>query len=341
MVQRSDYGGGTTILTSPTDYLYVGFERRFDAIMTWMYAVDTDPGDLEWYFSVEGSTATSNDWVQFLPLQPKILNFRDNQEHAYWDTKHFNFAKWRPIEIESGDGDKYWIRVKATNTTTGNQVSALSVRPYAIISSEDVKDQLQRVETFTEENPPNIFTVEDQIRESESSLFASTGYSYRPEFIEEEVLNFRTYGITLRHRPVLDFLKLESFEGNGWTEKDRGRNQEWHIDETMGIIYLSTIFLGPIPPSLRRGFSERRNQGAFKRPLRVQYVHGRDSKVDPFFDEVKDILTKKAAVDISINYDFALLLPSGVDRVSLEKKIELWNADIEEFKEKYTKFVMY
>ena len=340
-MQREDAGGVTTVFASPTEYLYVGFARRFDALMSWMVDINSNLGEIHWEFSIENSLARSSDWVEFIPLQPDIHTFSSAREYAYWDIHHPSFEAWSPIELVDGDGQKYWIRIRSSLTSSGNTLSALTIRPYALIPTSEVKNQLQRPEDFSYSHPPHDLVVEDHIREAESELFRATEFSYRPEFVEDELVNFKTYGMTLRHRPILDFKRLEVWTGSGWDTKEEGRNSDYNIDPITGVIYLSTIFLGPIPPSLRRGWSERRNQGSFKRGVRVSYVHGRDPRIDSFFPEVVDIITKHACVDIATNYDFAQLLPTSVDRISLEKKIEIWNEDIDEFVNKYTKLTMY
>ena len=279
-----------------------------------------------------GNLAMVQDgWVDFIPMQLNQFTFEMGTEYATWDLSHPFFNSWSSYAFSNSAPhaatppdtvERYWVRFSSPDgVDTANEWDALTIRPYAGISTvQNVKSQLQLPDAFGHDREPTITTVERYIRGAEDGIYHITGHYYRPEFIEDEMLQFRAYGMTLRHRPILQIYRLEIWNGNDWEIKDPGRNEDWHYDPMTGLIYVSTVFLDIIPPILRRGYSERRNQGAFKRGIRVQYVYGHDAKTDVFSAQVERIVTKQACIDIVADYDFARLLPAGLDRVTLQQK---------------------
>ena len=120
----------------------------------------------------------------------------------------------------------------------------------------------------------------------------------------------------------------------------RGRNQDWHYDPYTGILYIATIFLDVVPPILRRGYSARRQQGAFKNGIRVRYVHGHDTRLDPFAGMLQRTVVKQAALDVIVDQDFNNLVPNHLDRVPLTDKAQIWQTEVEEFKTRNAKLYM-
>ena len=283
-------------------------------------------------------------------------------DYMRWDANHPAFDAWRKVAITDIDGvRRYWARISGT-PIRGNstRLTALTIRPFAsIATAEDVREQLQFREKFPDDAefdanmqynfpdnsngqtfPLTEKIVERYIRGAEDSIYFITGQYYRPEFQEYELLDFRAYGMALRHRPVLHVYDLAVHNGNDWETKEEGKNHDWHMEYELGMIYISTLFMDVVPPILRRGYSERRNQGSFKRGVRVSYVHGHDT-TDRMAMEVNRIVTKQACIDIISNNDFAWLMPQSLDRVSLERKVQLWREEIEEFKSRYAKLFLF
>ena len=294
-------------------------------------------------------------------------------DYVRWDANHPAFDAWRKMAFTNSlphaitdintDADtvkRYWVRVNGTPMNGNNTVlTALTIRPFAsIATAEDVREQLQFREKFPDDAefdgnqynfpdnsngqtfPLTEKIVERYIRGAEDSIYFITGQYYRPEFQEYELLDFRAYGMALRHRPVLHVYDLAVHNGNDWETKEEGKNHDWHMEYELGMIYISTLFMDVVPPILRRGYSERRNQGSFKRGVRVSYVHGHDT-TDRMAMEVNRIVTKQACIDIISNNDFAWLMPQSLDRVSLERKVQLWREEIEEFKSRYAKLFLF
>ena len=324
-----------TSLEQTTDFLYIGFSRRFDAVIVWL---DTsgEYGNLKWEVSADGVT-----WLEVVPVQPREYLLSIEVDYVRWAAPE----TWVSKELETGSPPdstaRYWVRVSASGSITRPAiVRALTLRPYAgVASPSHVQAQLQLSDAFAADTLPSAFSVEQFIRGAEDEFYYLTGHYYRPEFVEDELVNFKAYGMTLRQRPVLTILEVAVHNGNDWEPKVEGRNQDWHYEPTTGLMYISTLFMDVVPPILRRGYSERRNQGAFKRGVRVRYVHGH-SEHDPFRGQMQRIVTKQAAIDVITDRDFARLLPQGLDRVTLDAKTKLWREEIIEFKETYKKLYM-
>ena len=248
------------------------------------------------------------------------------------------------IRIDAGNTDTYDISLNYSPNGVQKRalLKAVSIRPYAYIASpNDVKAQLQLGDMMDEDLVPTDSTIERFIRGAEDAIYSITYHYFRPEFVEDELFNFKAYGMALRHRPVLDVLRLEIHNGSGWEQKIEGKTQDWHYEPYTGMLYVSTLFMDVVPPILRRGYSERRNQGSFKRGVRARYIHGHDASVDDFSVAVRRVVTKQACLDMLINQDFQLLLPQGLDRVTLEQKIKIWQEEIDAFKDRYAKLVMF
>ena len=338
---------------NPSEYLYIGYEYRFDAIIIW----PTVEGSYQ-YEIYDGT-----NWIEVVPVihggpQSVVSPERFDQStdmivpevtrsyirFVQFDLKNPRFYSWGsyelPITNSTPASERYWIRIFNTEDTT---FSSIAIRPYISTTTvEEVQHLLQFNEPFGSESFPSYNTVEDHLRAAEDSIFRVTGHYYRPELIEAEFLPFKAFGMTLRFRPVLEVLEVAFFNGDTWDIQDEGREEQWHYDGYTGILYLSGYFLGTTyPPSLRRGYSARREQGSFKRGVRVRYIFGHDTRIDPRTSELGHVVIKQAAVDILLNHDFARLLPQGLDRATINDKIANWEEDVRDFKERYSKIALF
>lgn len=332
-------------LSSTSDYLYIGFDRRFDAAMFWLSTTGS-------YSSLTWEVSTATGWNAFVPVQEMDYTFHRGIDYVRWDLANLAFEEWAKVALSSSTHStvappdtktRFWVRASTSdNGPTVAQIEAMTIRPYTNMATpRNVQQQLQFTENFDDESLPSYSTIEEYIRGAEDSLYYIMGDYYRPEFVEEELVNFKPYGMALRYRPILDVYELEVYTGNGWETKDEGRRGDWHYDAHNGMIYTSSILIGAFPPLLRRGYSERRNQTAFKRNIRVRYVHGGLGRNDRLGVQVSRIVTKQAAMDVIADLDFATLIPQGLDRITLQQKADIWAKEIEAFQDKYAKLIMF
>lgn len=293
-------------------------------------------------------------WEQAIPVQEDPYKFEQEMGYVQFDLRDPRLQNWEALPLSSlvanrpsggpipDEVPRYWMRATLMGTMdTSAELEAIAVRPYVSVATpKDVQSQLQWPNEFTADTNPSYNTVEDFLRGAEDSIARVTGHSYRPEFIEDEQLNFRAYGMALRFRPILEMLKLEVWDGDSYEIREVGRDQRWHYEAETGMVYVSSLYLGSIPASMRRGYSFRQDQGAFKRGVRVSYIYGHDPRTDPFASEVGRIVTKQACLDIAIDRDFAMLLPQNLDRVTLERKIQTWREEVNEYKDTYRRLSM-
>ena len=327
------------IMSDGDDYLYIGFERRFDALIFWVKDFG-EYGNVKWEFS-----AANNEWKEFVPVQPRPYEFYAHVDYVRWSLDYPLFDQWVSTPLTSPSPDdtaRFWIRVGVGTSNLTCNLYAVTVRSYtSLVGPDEVQAQLQLETPFDEDSSPSFNDMERYIRGAEDGLFHITGHYYRPEFVEDELVNFKAYGMTLRNRPILDIINISVHTGSYWETKEMGRSSDYHIEPYTGHIYISTLFMDVVPPILRRGYSERRNQGAFKAGVRARYIYGHDSRQDRFSVEIGRIVTKQAAMDTVVNRDFNRLIPQGLDRVQLSQKIDIWKEEIREFKERYAKLVMF
>ena len=335
-------GARQPLMAESGDFLYIGHDRRFDALVWWLSSTGPYPG-AKWECSVTGG------WKTCYPVQDREWEFDQVHDYLQFDLESTGLRDWEPMAATMFHGMTppeatayYWLRVSAPTISRAAQLEGVTLRPFTTLGTPtNVQQQLQIRTPFSETTNPSFTTVEKLLRGAEDAIFRITGHYYRPDFVEAEMLDFKAFGMALRNRPVLDILGLDVWNGNDWEEKDIGRTDDWHYEPRTGMIYISTIFLDVVPPILRRGYSNRRQQGAFKRGVRLRYVHGHDSRIDNFAQEIERVVVKQACLDIMINRDFNQLLPQNLDRVSVEKKIDEWRKDVESFTDRYSKLVMF
>ncbi len=337
--------GGTAFpaMAEAADHQYYGFSRRIDALVFVLSTAGRYTG-LKWEF---GISVTS--WTQFVPTHD--YGFDEEKEYLRWsivasdvDRTWVSFALTadNPHSSVSSVPDstsRYWIRVSATAITTVAQVSSVLCRPYvSYASAADVQRQLQLNTAFTAGGTPiSLETVEDFIRGAEDYLIYTTGTSWRLEFIEDELINFKQYGMKLRYEDIVDLYSISVYNGGVFEEKIAGRTQDLHVEPTLGMLYVSTIFLDAMPTNFRRSYSSRREQGAFKRAVKATYSWGKDIRTDKFGVQVGRIAVKQACIDIVTDLDFTPLIPHGLDTVSLSEKVQNWATDVENFVDRFSK----
>ena len=347
MEARSDNGTAFELLGEAADYAYFGFSRRIDALLFVLAGSGGSYGALTWSY---GASVTS--WIEFVPVQAFDLDVATG--YMLWDPRGeaaetawaaFALTADNPHASVSSVPDstlRYWIRVTAASVTTIATCNSVVCRPYVTYATPaDVQAQLQMGTAFSASTTPTLFTVEDYLRGAEDELIYIMKRSWRPEFVEAENLNFKAFGMKLRHENILTVYELAVWTGSTFEAKVEGRDQDWHVDLRTGMVYISTIFLDAVPPMMRRSYSERRNQGAYKRAVRVRYSYGMDYRRDPFARALGRIATKKAALEIVTNLDFSPLIGLGLDTINLQAKVDNWSREIEAFEDRWAGLVMW
>ncbi|KKN86832.1 hypothetical protein LCGC14_0263910 [marine sediment metagenome] len=336
--------GGTTfeLLGETADKRYFGFSRRIDALM-FVLNSSGSYGALTWDYG-----ATADSWIQFVPTRTYRL-FDNTSGYMLWDVNGSTIdTAWASFALTTSSPHtassvpdstaRYWVRVGAASVATAATVESVLCRPYAsYASAADVQNQLQLTTAFSSSTTPSLFTVEDYLRGAEDNLVYLMGKSWRVEFIENEAIQFKMYGMKTRYEPIIDMYELAVWNGGSFDVKTDGRDKDFLIDNEMGMLYVATVFLDAMPPNFRRSYTLRREQGSFKRAVRVNYSWGYDQRKHPLGQHVRRIVAKQACIDIVTDLDFAPLIPLGLDTVDLQTKVDNWSRDVTEFKDTYRK----
>ena len=340
---QSDGGTAFELLGEAADKHYFGFSRRTDALM-FVLGTSGSYGAHTWEYG-----ASASSWVEFVPTIEYRL-FDKDRGYMRWDVNgsaldtawaSFALTTDNPHSSVSSVPDsvsRYWVRVGAASVASIALVESVMCRPYASYASAvDVQGQLQLTSAFTSSTTPSLFTVEDFLRGAEDNLVYQMGKSWRVEFVEDENIAFKMYGMKTRYEPVITTYELAVWNGGSHDPKSEGRDQDFLIDQETGMIYVATVFLDAMPPNFRRSYTLRREQGSFKRAVRLNYSWGYDQRKHPLGQHVRRIVSKQACIDIVTDLDFSPLIPLGLDTVNLQQKIDNWTRDVEEFKETYAK----
>ncbi len=337
---QSQSGTAFPLLSAAGDFFYFGFSRRIDALM-WQLAVSGSHGALTWAYGV-----TSGSWLQFVPLHDGA--FVAATEYMRWDIKGSTVdTDWVSFAFDGADPhaaappdttSRFWLRVSAASVTTATTLNNLLCRPFVTYATAvDVQRQLQLSTPFSTTSLPTIETVEGFLRGAEDRMIRQTGKSWRPEFVEDEQVNFKQYGMKLRREDIIHIYELAVWDGSSYDVKTEGRDEDFFVEPLTGIIYVATIFLDAMPPTMRRSYTARREQGAFKRAVKVNYSWGKDIRYDGFGVEVGRITVKQACIDLVTDLDFAPLIPLGLDSIGLQDKVNNWQADVDKFMDTYSK----
>lgn len=338
---QTDGGTAFELMAETADYMYFGFSRRIDALM-YVLAISGTYGALTWSYG-----ASISSWPQFVPLddgefeaspQFMLWDHRGSTIDAAWTSFALTTAAPHTVGSVPDSTARFWIRVTAASITTAATADSIVCRPYVTYATPaDVQAQLQLSTAFSASSNPSLFTIEDMIRGVEDHLVYTMGESWRVEFESDEDLNFGQYGMKMRYQPIITPYSLSVWNGSQYDVKVEGREKDFFVDLRLGFVYLSTIFLDAVPPQMRRSYSARRDQGAFKRAVRVTYSHGHDIRRHKLAVKLRRIATYKACMDVVTDLDWAPLIPLGLDTINLQTKYENWSKEYDAFLAQFAK----
>lgn len=255
-----------------------------------------------------------------------ITGWTGNPEEGFDSASNSNF--W--------DGD-YTVQSKPAELVVSTYYASPNIRqdfPQSTIytTPEQVRRQLQLPQPFTAYTPVTIYEVKRLIKQAEDWIDLITQTSWRPHE-EVEYQDFEVFGIKLNREPVRSVAKVEMFNGAEFQTMHEGRDHDYWVDMLRGTIFFTRDpFLNYI-----RQVQFYQGSGGYRRPVRITYTWGKyfDTRgadsADKFAKAVEYIATIWTARQLANSNDFATIFPSAVDKVTLDKKIETWNKDIEQF----------
>jgi hypothetical protein len=215
---------------------------------------------------------------------------------------------------------------------TAPTVGRIEIRPWAsYCSPNDVYRFLQLKEDFTSSTVPSQETVEDYIHAAESYIDYISQKSWKLNMRLDEEYDFNIAGVKLVKRDPRRISRVQVWNGGGYDTIDEGRDQDYFLVPTTGMMMFSRYFLLPArlqsynAPVWLWGWAE------FTFPLRITYFHGRSIERDSEQGgEAFDMARKLAAKEIVRNHDYTLLMASGSDHIELRSKVEDWGREVEE-----------
>ena len=325
-IDRSKAAMSTKYSTFPVfedvgDYLYIGLENKFD--MAVFILQSGSATDIEWEYY------DGDSWDFFQPG----LDYDFNESGA---ERFDRLNNWRQFLIEDYSPPNlylnYWIRAKKTTSTDSSpMVDRIILRGYTeYATSKDVSDILQIGNVFTSETTPSISTVEDYIHNAQSHIDFLTRKSWRINFVEFEDHQYIRSGFQLVKKYPIELLSLEIWNGADYERKNIGRNQEFFLVPETGMVYFSRFFILPARIQAYGGSLWGWGYGEFTNPVRVRYIYGSDIYTSEREGGlVNDICKKIAAIDVLRNHDYTILVPSGTEHVTYDRKIDQWQVDVD------------
>ena len=324
-----------SIKTSPfnvfetiSNYLYIGLENRFDMAIFFI-SRGGSISDIEWEYW------DGDSWNEFIPgIEFEFSTTGAEGFYRLNDWRRALFTNNFPHLNANGLPDeilRYWVRCKAGTVTTPPSIDRIAIRAYAEYATvNDVNNILQIKTKFSDTTLPTYNTVEDYIHRAQSEVDYRTRKTWRPNVQIDEEHDFNRNGIHLVKNYPIEILDLSIWDGRAYEVKKQGRNEEFFLVPDQGMIYFARFFLLPARIQAYGAALWGWGFGEFSHPVKISYIYGSN-----IFDNeregglVNDVTKKMAAIDVLQNYDYTTMLPSGVDKMSLERKSDLWRAEID------------
>tara|TARA_R110000824_G_scaffold297509_4_gene485710 strand:- start:534 stop:1658 length:1125 start_codon:yes stop_codon:yes gene_type:complete len=329
--------GGTsfTLFNSSAYYLYLGHSQKFDMAI---FDVDTagSLGALTWEYRKSDDT-----WVEFVPASGRFATDSDDNEgvpYAFDKTGAETFPSnllddWATLTINSAN--LYWIRVTAASVATAPTIKRIQCRPFAIYTTSKLVYELLQLKNvlngtdFTSSTVPSKETVDFFINESQSYIDMNTRKSWRPNLIYDEHHQFNLNGIKLEMPDAQRVLQLKIWTGSTWELKAQGRQADYFLVPETGMVHFARYFL--LPARLSSFGATQFGGGEFTHPVKITYLSGRDINTDiTQAGIIQEACKKMVAIDVMRNADFGNAVVSGMDRVSMESRIQSWQTEIED-----------
>tara|TARA_R100001510_G_C7461004_1_gene81530 strand:- start:22 stop:513 length:492 start_codon:yes stop_codon:yes gene_type:complete len=150
-------------------------------------------------------------------------------------------------------------------------------------------------------------------------------------YVADEKHDFNIFGFRPDRPDPYKILELAVWDGSEFDVRSKGRDKDYFLVRDTGMIHFSRYFF---LPARFRGFNTptfRFGGGEFIMPIKIKYLYGRNIGTDvregPF---VTEITKKLAAIEILKNSDFGNLAVSGMDRVPLQQKLQLFQVEVSE-----------
>jgi len=339
---KSLTGTSFSVLQGTDDFLYLGDDAKFDMAI---FDIDTGgsfttPLKYEYY--------NGSSFAEFIP-DTQEYNL-DNTDDGSYTGEAYGFAgdgveifpmrvisDWAKTTVDEGQS-AYWIRISAPNgIASAATIRNIRKRPVeAYCTTQEVFELLQLANVtgttdFTTATIPTKATVETYIAGAQSEIDYKTRKSWRLNYVADEKHDFNIFGFKLDRQDAYKILELSVWDGSEFDTRTQGRNQDYFLIRDTGMVQFARYFF---LPARFRGFNSptfRFGGGEFIAPVRVKYLYGRNIGTDiREGNYVHEIAKKLAAVEVLKNSDFGNLTVSGMDRVPLQQKIQMFQTEASE-----------
>lgn len=328
-------------ISAATETFYFGLLSRFTGIyvdletngsytsLTYQYLSDSGWKTLALIDSYQFTTSKYLRWV----LPDDAIYMSVNSGNTTGTTGH-------PDTIL-----RYWMRISCSAVTTMAVISKIRAIPNAMYTTpRDVAKYMQLTKEFDNESKPSIPTVEKLIVNAESRIDYKTRKSWKFNSISEEyepiLVDYNRYGFFLRHRNFTKVYSVQLWNGGQWQTLVEGRNNDYFVNNDLGMIYLTRLFLLPAAYGMT-GRYYHWGFGEFKNSVKVDYVYGRNWETDKEFGMVQQIANMITAKNLWLNHDYSNFIASGSDKVPLDSKIMKLDQDIESNLDELTGIALY
>ena len=174
---------------------------------------------------------------------------------------------------------------------------------------------------FTVSSTPTISQVETLIARADSTIELKTGHAWREKIITDEYPTFFSkyeYGtgvsLDLKQRSINEISKLEIWNGSTWEDwkitKTEGRNNDYWVDYTNGVIFLVTL------------------RNIFRQGVKVTYTYGENSVPE----SIEAASTMMTAISLLGNPEFSVVMftESSQNNSRQFERINFWKEEIKD-----------
>lgn len=223
----------------------------------------------------------------------------------------------------------YTFRFKNVNDgTTSDPAEAIDVKEEVYTTIHAVARLLGISPAYLVERFPNVVDLIQKVEDYIDNRLQTTWKSKQTTeyYTPIQTFSIEGYVIFTKYRPIISIDKLEVWNGSSWEDwkqtRTEGRSSDYWVDYENGEVFILTSFLplGFLPDKLQ---------------VRITYTYGKgattSNRDNVIPKDLELIATKLVAVEILTNEDYRGVLPSGENQVSLERKIEIYQNQIDEW----------
>lgn len=322
------FQSGWSALEDANDVLYIGFDRRFDAL----YFNLTTGGSYTGPSDMQLRPWNGEEWeirgILYNLSESKFVKWNLRADCPEWT--RLAFTPTSPHTATPPDSkDRYWMKLHVGSVTTAAVVSSIEISPYAhYATSKSISDFLQ-YSGFDLTTLPSESVVEDLIRRHESALEKITRRSWRLNEATD-VREFNYAGIKLIHAPIRSLERVRIWQGTSWRTLQQGRTGECYAVDDLGLVYFTRFFVPVFVPYSGGGaVMPFVYLYMLRYPVEIKYLHGADFESDGDAGLVEHTVTLMTAVSLMEQYERSILTKAGVDRIEMSTRVRGWKEDIE------------